>query len=200
MNPLQRARMALLFIIYCFAIQPSLVDSSPTVGEQLLAAAGNLTALKTQFVSSWVEGPHFRSTSDILWSCIVTLTACIYNALYLNIPPAHEGNRRFIWRKAKWVGLALLSPELVLFCAYRQLSQARKLVKELNELRGAQGETEGVRAKTPKISKEPGGNAQPSQQNLQSSNVDLENGEVWVAYLAFETIANIRRVMRRVHR
>lgn len=192
--------MVLLFLIYCFATQPSLVYSTPTVGEQLSATAGNLTALKTQFVSSWVQGPNFRSTSNILWSCIITLTACVYNALYLNIPPSHEGNWYFIWQKAKWVGLALLSPELVLFSAYRQLSQARKLVKELNELLEAQGEIEEIGAKTQKVFKESGASAQHSQQNLESSIVDLENGEVWVAYRAFETIANIRRVMTRVHR
>jgi hypothetical protein len=188
--------MALLLIIYCFATQPSLVYSLSIVGEQLSAAAGNLTALKTQFVFSWVEGPHFRSTADILWSCIITLTACIYNALYLNIPPAHEKNLSFVVEKVLWVGMALIWPEFVLFCAYRQLSEARILVKRLNKLRGAQG----VRARTQKVSEEPGGNAQHSQQNLQSSMVDLENGEVWVAYPAFKTIANIRRVMRRVHR
>lgn len=183
--------MTLLSMFYCFATQINLAHGSPTVEEEISAAAGNLTALKTKFASSWVEGPNFRSTSGILWSCIVTLIACIYNAIHLNIPPVHEGIWHFIRRKAKWVGIALLAPELVLFCAYRQFSEARKLVKELNELRGSQDKVDGGRAKTQEASKEPAENARLSQQNLQSSIVDVEKGKVCVGYCAFRTISNI---------
>ena len=133
-------------IVHFFAIQINLVHGSSIVEEELSAAAGNLTIFKTKIASPWVQGPKARGTSDILWSCIVTLTACIYTAIHLNVPPAHEGKWNFIWRKTKWVGLALLAPEIVLYCAYNQFAKARKLVKELNELRGAQGDVEQARA------------------------------------------------------
>ena len=128
--------MTLLLIIYCFATQKSLAHSLFAVGEEPCAAAENSKTLKTKMASSWVEGPKFRGTSDILWSCIITLTACIYTGIHLNIVPADEGIGKFFCRKASWVSIALLAPELVLFCAYRQFLEARKLVKELNELRG----------------------------------------------------------------
>lgn len=152
--------------------------------DELSAAAGNLTALKSEIASSWVLGPKVRGTSDILWSCVVTLIACIYTAIHLNIPPAHEGNWHFIWRKATWVGLALFAPELVLFCAYRQFSEARKLVKELNELRRAQAEVKGVRAKTGEVSNEPAEDSGHRQDNAQSSTVDVEMGEVCTACIS----------------
>lgn len=191
--------MTRLRIICCFATQLCLAYSSPTVEEELSAAAGNLTALKSAIVSSWVLGPQFRGTSDILWSCIVTLIACIYTAIHLNVPPAHEGNGRFIWRKAKWAGLALFAPELVLFCAYRQFSEARKLVRELNELRGAHPEVNGVRAKPPEVSKEPAEGAGHTLANSQQSTVDVEMGEVRLASCAFGTISNSHRKMGTAH-
>lgn len=100
------------------------------------AAAGNRTILQTQISPPWVSSSGIRGTSDILWSCLVTLTACVYTAIHLNIPPAHEGKRQFFWRKSKWVALALFAPEIVLYCALTQLLEARKLVKELNKLAG----------------------------------------------------------------
>lgn len=100
----------------------------------LSAAGGNRTALNNQISPAWVSNSGVRSTSDILWSCIVTLTACIYTAIHLNVPPSHEGNWQFLWRKTKWVALALFAPEVVLYCALIQRLQARKFIKEMNEL------------------------------------------------------------------
>jgi hypothetical protein len=48
----------------------------------------------------------------------------------------------------KWVGMALFAPELVLYTAYSQYSEARDLVKELNRLRFRDDEsTEGSMAR-----------------------------------------------------
>ena len=84
------------------------------------------------------------------------------------------------------MGIALFAPELVLFCAYRQFSEARKLVKELNELQGARGEDEDVRSKTREVSEDPADNAGHSQGSSQPSAVDLEMGGVWFAYPCFQ--------------
>ncbi|KAM0794505.1 hypothetical protein BDR22DRAFT_689841 [Usnea florida] len=100
----------------------------------LSAAGGNHTTLKTQMSPAWVSSPGVRGTSDILWSCIVTLTACIYTAMHLNVPPPHEGNGRFVWRRSKWVALALFAPEVVLYCALTQLLRAWAFKKVMNKL------------------------------------------------------------------
>ena len=109
--------------------------STAPVEPLLSAANGNRTILNTQISPSWVSNAGLRDTSDILWSCILTLAACVYTAIHLNVPPPHEGRWQFLWRKSKWVALALFAPEIVLYCAFTQLRKARGLVKKLNELR-----------------------------------------------------------------
>src|SRR4051812_33110876 len=47
----------------------------------------NHTALHSTIAPSWVSAPNIRGTSDILYSCLLTLFACIYTALHLNVPP-----------------------------------------------------------------------------------------------------------------
>ena len=100
----------------------------------LSAAGGNRTTLKTQISPAWVSNSGVRGTSDILWSCILTLTACVYTAIHLNVPPPQEGRWQFLWRKSKWVALALFAPEIVLYCALTQLLQAWKFKNKMNEL------------------------------------------------------------------
>ena len=115
-----------------------ILATSPTVStasiEPLLSAAeGNRTTLHTEISPPWVSSSETRGTSDILWSCLITLTACVYNALHLNIPPKNEGKIGFYLRKSEWVAIALFAPEIVLYCALTQFLEARKLVKELNK-------------------------------------------------------------------
>ena len=108
--------------------------STAPIEPLLSAAGGNHTTLKTQISPAWVSSPGVRGTSDILWSCIVTLTACIYTAIHLNVPPPHEKFGHLFWRKSKWVALALFAPEIVLYSALTQLLQAWEFKKVINEL------------------------------------------------------------------
>ena len=112
--------------------------STASIEPLLSAAEGNRTTLHTEISPPWVSSSETRGTSDILWSCLITLTACVYTALHLNVPPANEGKLRFYRRKSKWVAVALFAPELVLYCAFIQFFEAWNLVKELNELRTTQ--------------------------------------------------------------
>ena len=131
--------MALLLLIYSyqlFALLPAADGSSVgSVASQLSSAEHNQTKLKTDIAPAWVLSASYRGTSDILWSCIVTLLACIYSALHLNVPPTSFGSWQVLWLKTQWVGLALFAPEIVLYVAYYQYAQARELVEELNRLR-----------------------------------------------------------------
>ena len=125
----------ILLVPFLYQILATSRTVSTTSIEPLLSAAeGNRTTLRTEFSPLWVSSSKTRGTSDILWSCLITLTACVYNALHLNIPPKNEGKIGFYWRKSKWVATALFAPEIVLYCALTQFLEARKLVKELNEL------------------------------------------------------------------
>ena len=123
----------LLYQVLAVSRTSQAVSTAP-IEPLLSAAGGNRTTLKTQISPTWVSNSGVRGTSDILWSCIVTLTACVYTAIHLNVPPPKEGRWQFLWRKSKWVALALFAPEIVLYCALTQLLQAWKFKKEMNNL------------------------------------------------------------------
>ena len=98
----------------------------------------NRTALNQNFAAGWVASPDFRGTADILWACLVTLTACVYTALYLNISFSHRPHWQRTWIKVRWVIFALLRPEFVLLTAIRQFRDARNLCRTLNKLKAQQ--------------------------------------------------------------
>ncbi|KAK3377186.1 hypothetical protein B0T24DRAFT_524400, partial [Lasiosphaeria ovina] len=86
--------------------------------------------------------PETRGTLAILWSCLVTLVACIYTALHLNIPVVSGTWNRFL-QKAKWTVIALFAPELVLYIASDQFFQARRFQRDMKVLLQERGYREG---------------------------------------------------------
>ena len=139
-----------VFLLVCHVLgllKPVLASSASAdfISEELAAASGNISALRHDIAPAWVSSPQVRGTSDILSSCLVTLTACVYTAIHLNVPPLHETKLHFLWRKVKWVALALFAPEIVLYTAFKQFAEARVLVKELNQLRFGNGNGDSTR-------------------------------------------------------
>jgi hypothetical protein len=59
----------------------------------------------------------------------------VYTAIHLNVPPAGESGFAYYARKSKWVVIALVAPEMVLFSAWFQWYQARAVQEKLNQLR-----------------------------------------------------------------
>lgn len=98
----------------------------------------NMTALQTIDAPLWVSAPQFRGTMAILQSCILTLVACIYTAIHLNVPVRVDWLSLLV-TKARWVLIALFAPEIVLFSA---ASQFRDAWKFRNALRALQDESE----------------------------------------------------------
>ncbi|ESZ93832.1 hypothetical protein SBOR_5773 [Sclerotinia borealis F-4128] len=91
----------------------------------------NITALQTDVALGWVSEPHGRGTWSLLYSCVGTLIACVYTAIHLNIPPGGERIYSGYLRKAKWVMIALLAPEIVAYTAFEQYYLGRKFLKKL---------------------------------------------------------------------
>ncbi|KAI9739319.1 MAG: hypothetical protein M1834_007532 [Cirrosporium novae-zelandiae] len=87
----------------------------------------NITFLNTEIAPLWVITPGIRGTINILSSCLVTLSLCIYTAIHPNIPSK-------FWTKVKWACIALLAPEIVLYTAWFQFWEAKRLVKGLNDI------------------------------------------------------------------
>jgi hypothetical protein len=95
------------------------------------APVTNLTALRTETAPSWVSSPSGRGTWDLLYSCTFTIFLCVYSAIPLNVPP-DESKFRFWLRKTKWVFIAILAPELVVYTAFEQWLMAKLFLPDLN--------------------------------------------------------------------
>jgi hypothetical protein len=124
------------YLWYHLALAAPLVATPiPDIDNQVLAALGNRTALTSELGPAWATTSNVRGTSDIIWSCLVTLTVTVYTAIHLNVPAPGESQSRRWLRKAKWVVIAIFGPEVVLYTAFQQWQMARLLVRELNYLR-----------------------------------------------------------------
>ncbi|KAK3986509.1 hypothetical protein QBC44DRAFT_383951 [Cladorrhinum sp. PSN332] len=88
---------------------------------------GNNTLLWNITAPIWVEEPKMRGTTSILWGCIVTLVACVYTALHLNIPGRTKTEFRKFVGKLKWLGICMIAPEVVLYLALDQFLKARDI-------------------------------------------------------------------------
>ena len=125
------------FYLFWFLVSTSegaLVQTD--ISGRLAAANGNRTALKTQIAHGLAAGPAYRGTFDIIWSCLLTIIACIYNAIHLNVPPRNTGKWLLLLRKVKWATIALFAPEIVLYTAMRQFLGAYKVKGKVNAMRG----------------------------------------------------------------
>ncbi|TGO78265.1 hypothetical protein BELL_0072g00060 [Botrytis elliptica] len=116
-------------LIYIFTSYVSPVNAYPVASAS--PSDVNITSLRTDVAPGWVSEPDGRGTWSLLYSCVGTLVACVYTAIHLNIPPTRE-KAYFGWaRKAKWVMIALLAPEIVAYTAFEQYYLGRKFLKKL---------------------------------------------------------------------
>jgi len=108
-------------------------------------------ATRVDFVSS----PDARGTLEILWSCLFSIFACTWTIQHLNIPrprgvgkehddsairrmwsaAAHEA--KSFWSSLKWMLLAVVAPEFLLGKAIGDYVLARRLKREVDEMREA---------------------------------------------------------------
>ena len=77
----------------------------------------------------WQSDPNSRGTFTLVSSCLLTLTICIYSAMYPNVPPHGESSLRYWLRSIKWALLGVFGPELVVYIAWKQYFSARTIVK-----------------------------------------------------------------------
>jgi hypothetical protein len=70
---------------------------------------------------------------DILQSCVLTLVACVYTALHLNVPDRRSWSSQLA-EKARSVIITVLAPEIALVSAAGQLFQAWKFKNAMIDL------------------------------------------------------------------
>lgn len=96
-----------------------------------LVLPSNVTVLNEEPAPPWMPSATTRGTADIIYSCVFTISLCVYTALHLNIPLNGENIRWQYLRKAKWTLIGIIAPELVLYSAFDQFWTARGLSRSL---------------------------------------------------------------------
>jgi hypothetical protein len=82
----------------------------------------------------WQPEPTTRGTFNLLSTCIITLTLCVWSAVHLNLP----GNNRSFWhqflRRLAWITGSLIAPEWLILTAQSQRQTAKRISKEVEEI------------------------------------------------------------------
>ncbi|KAL2074890.1 hypothetical protein VTL71DRAFT_8670 [Oculimacula yallundae] len=120
--------MLSLLVLSCLSINPTF--AAPITN----TTSSNATASSKDFAPSWVSEPGGRGTWKLLYSCVFTLTLCVWTSVHLNVPGYGESTWHIYRRKTKWVVMALFAPEFVVFCAFQQWFLARMFLKEVQML------------------------------------------------------------------
>lgn len=86
--------------------------------------------------AAWGPDTSVRGTWDLIQTCIITLSLCVYTALHLNV-----FHRECPWWarcliRLKWTLIALLAPEFVVFNAWFQRRQAGRIARMLRRRYG----------------------------------------------------------------
>lgn len=96
---------------------------------------------------NFISAPNVRGTLDILWSCLATIIACTYTLLHLNIPEQRDakdrdrgwrGDMKWWWKSMRtsinWTLITVLAPEWYSGTAIQELTDSRRLLRDLNHL------------------------------------------------------------------
>lgn len=84
-------------------------------------------------VVGWVPGPTERGTLTLIWSCLITIFACTWTVLHLNVPGHEDTSLTIALRKAKWMAINIIFPEFVFSKAVCDLRLALQELREFDE-------------------------------------------------------------------
>lgn len=90
------------------------------------------TAPTNLVLPTYISPPNQRTVSGIIWNCFVTISLCTWTSVYPNIPGPGEKGWKVTWRRIELMLWALLTPDLILFWAARQMSGANLIKAEIN--------------------------------------------------------------------
>ena len=94
----------------------------------------NTSTSASSFSHGWHSAPNERGTIDIIWSCVSTVFLCLWSMLHLNVPAPSDGFWTIFWRKARWLLLGVLAPEVPMLMACGQWSSAKRSVQQMRDL------------------------------------------------------------------
>jgi hypothetical protein len=122
--------------MFIFLLLTSAVLSAPIlqINQTSNLLSVNRTILDHEFAQPWVPSSSVRSSWEILYSCLTALVACFIKFVPMKLPAHDDPKWKRYLRKFKWLVLTILMPELVVYRAWRQYTDARKLRESLLEL------------------------------------------------------------------
>ncbi len=121
--------MNFLFLFY----QTSHGSLLPLLQSRSSVPPENVTLANEETAPAWMPPAKVRGTVDILYSCLITLTLCVYTAVHINVSPRGVSQWWWYMQKSKWTALGIFAPEVVLFTAWDQFWKATRLRKTLNK-------------------------------------------------------------------
>lgn len=100
-------------------LYPLITSSAPTSNED---------------THGYVPQPTERGTIGILWSCILTLTICLWTSLHLNIPSPTDTSMHILRRKLRWMFIGAIAPESLAIMALNQRIIIQRCIDTINSL------------------------------------------------------------------
>jgi hypothetical protein len=108
--------------LYCFT-RSKKHSAQPERPGTMLQSMGNTTVFPA---ARWHPEPRTRGTFSILTSCLITMSLCIWTSLHLNLPE-HKKEHLSKYRKLEWMMIGLIAPELVVWNAWEQRRQMKRV-------------------------------------------------------------------------
>jgi hypothetical protein len=122
--------VAIALLRFC----PGLAVALPFQGNETNATTSSPgTSAETRQTVGWKSAPQVRGTFDLLLSCMTTLSLCAWTAYHPNVY-AHRAGWKIFSHRITWMLVAVLFPEIVLWCAWEQWWAAKSLERKINAL------------------------------------------------------------------
>lgn len=83
--------------------------------------------------TGWYSPPNFRGTWDLIISCVLTLSICVWSALHLNVFVGSSRRKDRNIRRLRWIVIGIFAPEVVVSTAFAQFLTARWLMHEIGK-------------------------------------------------------------------
>jgi hypothetical protein len=124
----------MLIIIALLRFCPGLAVALPFQGTEANATTPSPgTSAATRQTVGWKSTPRVRGTFDLLLSCLTTLSLCAWTAYHPNVY-AHRAGWKILSHRITWMLVAVLFPEVVLWCAWEQWWAAKSLERNISVL------------------------------------------------------------------
>lgn len=77
----------------------------------------------------WYSAPNYRSTIEILWSCLITIFLCCWAAVHPDIPAPQATSTQQYLDRTICLLIGVVAPEIFIYLALAQRSEARDIMQ-----------------------------------------------------------------------